>query len=152
MGSEMCIRDRDNQSMSGKGTLRGLHYQLQYPQGKLARVLSGKIFDVAVDLRKASPSFGHWVGEVLSGENRKQLWIPPGFAHGFLVLSENAELSYKCTDYFRPEDDHCLLWRDPELNIKWPEVDGKITLSENCLLYTSPSPRDLSTSRMPSSA
>ena len=92
--------------------------------------MSGQIFDVAVDLRRASPSFGHWVGEVLSAENRKQLWIPPGFAHGFLVLSDTAELSYKCTDYFHPEDDHSLLWRDPEVHIKWPEVDGKITLSE----------------------
>ena len=121
---------QDNQSMSKKGTLRGLHYQLEHPQGKLARALSGQIFDVAVDLRKASPSFGHWVGEVLSAENRKQLWIPPGFAHGFLVLSDTAELSYKCTDYFYPEDDHSLLWRDPEVHIKWPEIDGKITLSE----------------------
>ena len=119
-----------NQSMSKKGTLRGLHYQLEHPQGKLARALSGQIFDVAVDLRKASPSFGHWVGEVLSAENRKQLWIPPGFAHGFLVLSDTAELSYKCTDYFYPEDDHSLLWRDPEVHVKWPEIDGKITLSE----------------------
>ena len=121
---------QDNQSMSKKGTLRGLHYQLEHPQGKLARALSGQIFDVAVDLRRASPSFGHWVGEVLSAENRKQLWIPPGFAHGFLVLSDTAELSYKCTDYFYPEDDHSLLWRDPEVHIKWPEIDGKITLSE----------------------
>ena len=121
---------QDNQSMSKKGTLRGLHYQLEYPQGKLARALSGQIFDVAVDLRKESPSFAHWVGEVLSAENRKQLWIPPGFAHGFLVLSDTAELSYKCTDYFHPEDEHSLLWRDPEVHIKWPEIDGKITLSE----------------------
>ena len=121
---------QDNQSMSKKGALRGLHYQLEHPQGKLARVLSGQIFDVAVDLRKSSPSFGHWVGEVLSAENRKQLWIPPGFAHGFLVLSDTAELNYKCTDYFHPEDEHSLLWRDPEVHIKWPEIDGKITLSE----------------------
>ena len=121
---------QDNQSMSKKGTLRGLHYQLEYPQGKLARALSGQIFDVAVDLRKSSLSFGHWVGEVLSAENRKQLWIPPGFAHGFLVLSDTAELSYKCTDYFYPEDDHSLLWRDPKVHIKWPEIDGMITLSE----------------------
>ena len=121
---------QDNQSMSKKGALRGLHYQLEHPQGKLARVLSGQVFDVAVDLRKESPSFTHWVGEVLSAENRKQLWIPPGFAHGFLVLSDTAELSYKCTDYFHPEDEHSLLWRDPEVHIKWPEIDGKITLSE----------------------
>ena len=121
---------QDNQSMSKKGTLRGLHYQLEYPQGKLARALSGQIFDVAVDLRKTSPSFGHWVGEFLTAENRKQLWIPPGFAHGFLVLSDTAELSYKCTDYFQPEDDHSLLWSDPEVNIKWPEINEEITLSE----------------------
>ena len=121
---------QDNQSMSKKGTLRGLHYQLEHPQGKLARALSGQIFDVAVDLRKASPSFGHWVGEVLSAENRKQLWIPPGFAHGFLVLSDTAELSYKCTNYFQPEDDHSLLWSDPEVNIKWPGINEEITLSE----------------------
>ena len=121
---------QDNQSMSKKGALRGLHYQLEHPQGKLARVLSGQVFDVAVDLRKDSPSFTNWVGEVLSAENRKQLWIPPGFAHGFLVLSDTAELSYKCTDYFHPEDEHSLLWRDPEVHIKWPEIDGKITLSE----------------------
>lgn len=121
---------QDNQSMSKKGTLRGLHYQLEHPQGKLARALSGQIFDVAVDLRETSSSFGHWVGEVLSAENRKQLWIPPGFAHGFLVLSDTAELSYKCTDYFHPEDDHSLFWRDPELDINWPKIDEKITLSE----------------------
>jgi len=121
---------QDNQSMSKKGTLRGLHYQLRFPQGKLARVVSGKVFDVAVDLRRSSTTFGKWVGEILSAENRKQLWIPPGFAHGFLVLSDTAELNYKCTDYFHPEDDHSLLWRDPEVHIKWPEVDGKITLSE----------------------
>ncbi len=121
---------QDNQSMSKRGTLRGLHYQLRYPQGKLARVVSGEIFDVAVDLRKSSTTFGKWVGEILSAENQKQLWIPPGFAHGFLVLSDTAELSYKCTDYFHPEDDHSLFWSDPEVQVEWPEIRGSITLSE----------------------
>ena len=121
---------QDNQSLSKKGTLRGLHYQLKHPQGKLARVLQGEIFDVAVDLRRGSSYFGRWVGEILSADNRKQLWIPPGFAHGFLVLSKTAELSYKCTDYFHPEDDHSLLWNDPDIAIKWPHVDGDILVSE----------------------
>ena len=121
---------QDNQSLSKKGTLRGLHYQLRYPQGKLARVLKGEIFDVAVDLRKRSAYFGRWVSEILSAENRKQLWIPPGFAHGFLVLSETAEMSYKCTDYFHPEDDHSLLWSDPDIAIGWPHIDQEILVSE----------------------
>ena len=121
---------QDNQSFSKRGTLRGLHYQVNYPQGKLVRVLKGEIFDVAVDLRKGSSYFGRWVGEILSVENRKQLWIPPGFAHGFLVLSEIAEMSYKCTDYFHPEDDHSLLWSDPDIAIRWPHVDGEILVSE----------------------
>ena len=121
---------QDNQSMSRKGTLRGLHYQLKYPQGKLARVLSGEIFDVAVDLRKSSSSFGQWVGQILSAENRKQLWIPPGFAHGFLVLSESAELSYKCTDYYHPEDDHSVLWSDPDIGISWPVLENEILVSK----------------------
>ena len=110
---------QDNQSGSKLGTLRGLHYQLKFPQGKLVRVLSGEVFDVAVDLRKSSPTFGQWVGEILSSANKRQLWLPPGFAHGFLVLSETAELFYKCTDYYHPEDDHCLLWSDTEIAIKW---------------------------------
>ena len=121
---------QDNQSLSKKGTLRGLHYQLKYPQGKLVRVLKGEIFDVAVDLRKGSSYFGRWVGEILSAENRKQLWIPPGFAHGFLVLSKTAELSYKCTDYFHPEDDHSLLWSDPNIAIHWPSIDEGVLVSE----------------------
>ena len=121
---------QDNHSRSVKGTLRGLHYQLNQPQGKLIRVIHGEVFDVAVDLRKSSPTFLSWAGKKLSAENKEIFWIPPGFAHGFLVLSDTAELSYKCTDYFYPEDDHSLLWRDPEVHIKWPEIDGKITLSE----------------------
>ncbi|MDG2140273.1 MAG: dTDP-4-dehydrorhamnose 3,5-epimerase [Gammaproteobacteria bacterium] len=121
---------QDNQSQSKKGTLRGLHYQLQYPQGKLVRVTSGEVFDVAVDIRRSSPTFGSWVGETLSSENKKQLWVPPGFAHGFLVLSDEAELLYKCTDYYNPDDEHCLLWNDPELNIAWPRINAEPTLSE----------------------
>ena len=108
---------QDNQSKSIQGTLRGLHYQLEFPQGKLVRVISGEVFDVAVDLRQSSPSFGQWVGVILSAENHKQLWLPPGFAHGFYVMSESAELAYKCTDYFHREDDHSLLWNDRQLNI-----------------------------------
>ena len=121
---------QDNQSFSKKGTLRGLHYQLKFPQGKLVRVLQGEIFDVAVDLRKDSLSFGQWVGEILSAENRKQLWIPPRFAHGFLVLSQTAEMSYKCTDYFHPEDDHSLLWSDPDIAIHWPKIEEQILISD----------------------
>ena len=121
---------QDNQSQSKKGTLRGLHYQLQYPQGKLVRVASGEVFDVAVDIRRSSATFGKWVGEALSSENKKQLWVPPGFAHGFLVLSDKAELIYKCTDYYNPGDEHCLLWNDPEINITWPSLDIKPILSE----------------------
>lgn len=120
---------QDNQSRSVQGTLRGLHYQLEYPQGKLARILSGEVFDVAVDLRKSSPTFGQWVGETLSAENRKQLWIPPGFAHGFYVISETAELAYKCTEYYHPEDDYSLLWNDSEIGIDWPQVSPEPLLS-----------------------
>ena len=120
---------QENQSRSVKGTLRGLHYQLKFPQGKLARVVSGEIFDVAVDLRKSSPTFGNWVSEILSSENKKQLWIPPGFAHGFLVLSETAELIYKCTEYYHPEDDHSVLWNDQSLSITWPDINLEPRLS-----------------------
>lgn len=120
-----CEFVQDNQSKSVQGTLRGLHYQLQFPQGKLARVLSGEVFDVAVDIRQSSPTFGQWVGEILSGENKKQLWIPPGFAHGFYVISETAELSYKCTEYYHPEDDHSIAWNDPDIGIAWPSGIGK---------------------------
>lgn len=121
---------QDNQSKSVQGTLRGLHYQLQYPQGKLARIVSGEVFDVAVDLRAGSNTFGKSIGVVLSAENKKQLWIPPGFAHGFYVLSETAELQYKCTDYYHPEDDHSLLWNDPSLEIDWPLLAEQPLLSD----------------------
>jgi dTDP-4-dehydrorhamnose 3,5-epimerase len=116
---------QDNHSGSRQGILRGLHYQIQQVQGKLVRAVVGEIFDVAVDIRRASPSFGQWVGTTLSGENRHQLWIPPGFAHGFYVLSEWAEVIYKVTDYYAPEWEKTLLWNDPEINIEWPLIEGK---------------------------
>jgi dTDP-4-dehydrorhamnose 3,5-epimerase len=111
---------QDNHSKSAKGVLRGLHYQIQNPQGKLVRVVQGAVFDVAVDLRKSSPTFGHWVGEILSAENHKQLWVPPGFAHGFVVLSDSAEFLYKTTDYWYPEHERSLLWNDSTVGIVWP--------------------------------
>ncbi len=111
---------QDNHSKSAQGVLRGLHYQIQHPQGKLVRVVQGEVFDVAVDLRQSSPTFGQWVGEVLSAENNKQMWVPPGFAHGFLTLSETAEFLYKTTDYWYPEHERSLLWSDPQVGIQWP--------------------------------
>ncbi|MGD9787071.1 MAG: dTDP-4-dehydrorhamnose 3,5-epimerase [Sulfuricellaceae bacterium] len=111
---------QDNHSKSAKNVLRGLHYQIQRPQGKLIRVVTGEVFDVAVDIRKSSPTFGKWVGAVLSAENKRMVWIPEGFAHGFLVLSEHAEFLYKTTDYWVPEFERCIRWDDPELGILWP--------------------------------
>ncbi|MFH1020369.1 MAG: dTDP-4-dehydrorhamnose 3,5-epimerase [Pseudomonadota bacterium] len=111
---------QDNHSKSVQGTLRGLHYQIEKPQGKLVRVISGEVFDVAVDLRKNSPFFGRWVGEILSAENKKMLWVPPGFGHGFYVLSPEAEFVYKCTELYAPEHERCIRWDDPELGIAWP--------------------------------
>ena len=111
---------QDNHSLSKRGTLRGLHYQIQKPQGKLVRVISGSVFDVAVDLRKNSLTYGKWLGMELSAQNHKQLWIPPGFAHGFLVLSDAAELLYKTTDYYHPLSEVCLAWNDPAVAIEWP--------------------------------
>jgi dTDP-4-dehydrorhamnose 3,5-epimerase len=111
---------QDNHSRSGRGTLRGLHYQIKNPQGKLVRVISGEVFDVVVDLRKSSPSFGKYSGVRLSAENRQIFWVPPGFAHGFYVLSEAAEFVYRCTDYYAPEYERCILWDDPDLGINWP--------------------------------
>jgi dTDP-4-dehydrorhamnose 3,5-epimerase len=111
---------QDNHSRSGKGVLRGLHYQIQHPQGKLVRVTQGSVFDVAVDLRKSSSNFGRWVGVELSAENKRQLWVPAGFAHGFVVVSEFAEFLYKTTDYWYPEHERSLLWCDPIVGIKWP--------------------------------
>lgn len=119
---------QDNHSKSTSGTLRGLHYQLKNTQGKLVRVTSGTVYDVAVDMRKSSPTYGQHVGVVLSGENKHQLWVPEGFAHGFYVMSDSAEFVYKCTDYYAPEHEVSLLWNDPALKIQWPLVDGKSPL------------------------
>ena len=122
---------QDNQSMSVRGVLRGLHYQKQYPQGKLVRVIRGEVFDVAVDLREHSKTFGKWFGVVLSAENKKQFYIPEGFAHGFLVLSDEAEFAYKCTDFYHPGDEGGLLWCDPQIGVKWPLQEGvELLLSE----------------------
>lgn len=118
---------QDNHSRSARNVLRGLHYQIQQPQGKLVRVVSGAVFDVAVDLRRSSPTFGQWVGAVLSAENKKQLWVPEGFAHGFVVLSDNAEFLYKTTDYWAPEFERSIAWNDPTLNIDW-QLDGATPL------------------------
>lgn len=111
---------QDNHSKSKKGILRGLHYQTENTQGKLVRVISGEVFDVAVDIRKGSPTFGHWVGEYLSAENKRQLWIPEGFAHGFYVTSEEAEFVYKCTNYYHPESEISIMWNDCSIGIEWP--------------------------------
>ena len=119
---------QDNHSGSARHVLRGLHYQIKQPQGKLVRVISGEVFDVAVDIRKSSPYFGQWVGEILSAENKRQMWVPEGFAHGFVVLSETAEFLYKTTDYWAPEFERSILWNDPDIGIHWP-IEGEPTLS-----------------------
>ena len=113
---------QDNHSKSAKGVLRGLHYQIRQPQGKLVRVVAGEVFDVAVDIRRRSPTFGRWVGEILSADNKRQLWVPPGMAHGFVVLSESAEFVYKTTDYYAPEHERCIAWNDPTLAVEWPAM------------------------------
>ncbi len=118
---------QDNHSRSSKGVLRGLHFQKNKPQGKLVRVVCGEVFDVAVDIRKDSNTFGMWDSVILSEHNKKQLWVPPGFAHGFLVLSDYADFEYKCTDYYDPEDECGILWNDPDLAIKWPSEDPIIS-------------------------
>lgn len=119
---------QDNHSRSAKNVLRGLHYQIKQPQGKLVRVVAGAVFDVAVDIRRASPTFGKWVGETLSADNRRMLWIPPGFAHGFVVISDYAEFLYKATDYWAPEYERTIIWNDPDLAIAWP-ISGAPTLA-----------------------
>lgn len=119
---------QDNHSRSARGVLRGLHYQIQHAQGKLVRVTEGEVFDVAVDLRKSSPTFGKWVGVTLSADNHRQLWVPPGFAHGFVVLSAQAQFLYKTTDYWYPEHERSLLWCDPNIGIEWP-VEGAPVLA-----------------------
>jgi dTDP-4-dehydrorhamnose 3,5-epimerase len=119
---------QDNHSKSQKGVLRGLHYQIRQPQGKLFRVVSGEVFDVAVDLRRNSTTFGKWVGVVLSAQNKKQLWIPEGFAHGFYTLSDSAEVFYKTTDYYAPEWERCLVWNDATINVDWPLPNGTLPI------------------------
>ncbi|MBS0294421.1 MAG: dTDP-4-dehydrorhamnose 3,5-epimerase [Proteobacteria bacterium] len=120
---------QDNHSRSSRGVLRGLHYQIQQPQGKLVRVVRGAVWDVAVDIRKGSPSFGRWVGAELSEDNQHQLWVPPGFAHGFVVLSDSADFLYKTTDYYAPQHERCIAWNDPQLAIAWPALDVPVQLS-----------------------
>ncbi|MDB9741901.1 dTDP-4-dehydrorhamnose 3,5-epimerase [Akkermansiaceae bacterium] len=120
---------QDNHSRSTKGVLRGLHFQPKRPQGKLVRCVRGEVFDVAVDIRKDSPTYGKWAGALLNEENKRQLWCPPGLAHGFLVISDIADFEYKCTDYYDPTDEGCLIWNDPEINIEWPEIDTALQLS-----------------------
>lgn len=119
---------QENHSKSSKGVLRGLHYQTENTQGKLVRVIVGEVFDAAVDMRKSSPTFGQWAGVILSAENKRQLWVPEGFAHGFYVLSESAEFVYKCTDYYNPNAEHSLIWNDSAVGIDWP-LDGEPNLS-----------------------
>lgn len=127
---------QDNQSSSRKGVLRGLHFQKTHPQAKLVRVLKGEVFDVAVDLRKNSPTYGQWVGVVLSEENKRQFMIPRGFAHGFVVMSDYAEFAYKCDDLYHPEDEGGIMWNDPAIGIEWPEV-GELILSEKDKVHPS---------------
>lgn len=122
---------QDNHSRSAKNVLRGLHYQIKQPQGKLVRVVSGVVFDVAVDLRRSSPTFGQWVGVELSGDNHRQFWVPEGFAHGFVVLSEQADFLYKTTDYYAPEHERCIRWDDPEIGIQWPAgIEPKLSAKD----------------------
>ena len=122
---------QDNHSRSSQGVLRGLHYQIQQPQGKLVRVARGRVWDVAVDIRKSSPTFGQWVGAELSEDNQHQLWVPPGFAHGFVVLSESADFLYKTTDYYAPEHERCIAWNDPQLAIRWPyEAEPRLSAKD----------------------
>jgi dTDP-4-dehydrorhamnose 3,5-epimerase len=118
---------QDNHSRSARGVLRGLHFQKNKPQGKLVRVVKGEVYDVAADIRQGSPTFGQWEGIILSEENKTQLWVPPGFAHGFVVLSDTADFEYKCTDYYDPSDEGSILWNDPELNIPWPIDNPKLS-------------------------
>lgn len=130
VGGIECEFVQDNQSMSTKGVLRGLHFQIKHPQSKLVRVVSGKVFDVAVDLRKGSDTYGKWEGVVLSAENKRQFFIPKGFAHGFLVMSNTAVFCYKCDDVYRPGDEGGILWNDADIAVEWPPLDAEIILSE----------------------
>ena len=121
---------QDNHSRSARDVLRGLHFQKTKPQGKLVRVVLGKVYDVAVDIRKGSPTFGEWEGVILSEDNKKQFWVPPGFAHGFVVLSDTADFEYKCTDYYDPSDEGSILWSDPDLNITWPVANPVLSAKD----------------------
>ena len=121
---------QDNHSRSARGVLRGLHFQKTKPQGKLVRVVRGEVYDVAVDIRKGSATFGEWEGVILSEENKKQFWVPPGFAHGFVVLSDTADFEYKCTDYYDPSDEGSILWSDPDLNIPWPIANPALSTKD----------------------
>lgn len=124
---------QDNHSRSVRGVLRGLHYQIQHAQGKLVQVIDGAVFDVTVDIRRSSPNFGKWFGVELSAENHRQLWIPPGFAHGFLVMSASADFLYKTTDYYSPEHEHCIYWNDPTIGIKWPLQNDPVVSSKDAV-------------------
>lgn len=129
---------QDNHSQSQKGVLRGLHYQMApHAQGKLVRCVEGEVFDVAVDIRKSSSTFGKWIGVILSAENKRQLWIPEGFAHGFLTLSERAQFVYKTTNYYHPQSDRGIMWNDPAIGIDWPEINGQLILSEKDKMHSS---------------
>jgi len=132
-----CELVQDNHSRSVEGTLRGLHYQIRQPQGKLVRVTAGEVFDVAVDLRRSSPTFGRWVGSHLSADNKRMLWVPPGFAHGFYVTHGPADVEYKCSDYFAPEHERCIRWNDTELAVEWP-LSGEPILSDRDRLRGQP--------------
>ena len=121
---------QDNHSRSARGVLRGLHFQKTKPQGKLVRVVRGEVYDVAVDIRKGSATFGEWEGVILSEDNKKQFWVPPGFAHGFIVLSDTADFEYKCTDYYDPNDEGCILWNDPDLGIPWPVANPVLSTKD----------------------
>lgn len=122
---------QDNHSRSSKGVLRGLHFQKSKPQGKLVRVVRGEVFDVAVDIRKDSPTYGQWAGVLLSEDNKRQFWVPPGLAHGFVVLSDVADFEYKCTDYYDPSDEGCLIWNDPNVGIEWPQgIEPKLSAKD----------------------
>jgi dTDP-4-dehydrorhamnose 3,5-epimerase len=124
---------QDNHSRSSKGVLRGLHYQIRQPQGKLVRVARGKVWDVAVDIRKGSPTFGQWVGAGLTEDNHRQLWVPPGFAHGFVVLSDSADFLYKATSFYAPQADRGIAWNDPAIGVQWPQLDVELSLSDKDL-------------------
>ena len=131
-----CDFVQDNQSSSTRGVLRGLHFQIEHPQAKLVRVVSGTVFDVAVDLREDSKTYGKWEGAVLSATNKRQFFIPRGFAHGFLVLSDTAEFCYKCDDFYHPGDEGGLMWNDPEIGVAWPALEGEETLDETKLILS----------------